>query len=75
LAGDFGPMFTYLIHPSSFRLHPSAQGIAPQLRMHGVSIMFLRTDEKRFIEIISTEPPIPEEPHVSVGGIESCPTS
>jgi len=29
LADDFGPMFTYLIHPSSFRLHPSAQGIAP----------------------------------------------
>jgi len=41
--------------------------------MHGVSIMFLKTPEKRFIEIISTKPPIPEEPHVSVGGIESCP--
>jgi len=41
--------------------------------MHGVSIAFLRTDEKRFIEIISTKSPIPEESHVSVGGIESCP--
>jgi len=40
--------------------------------MHGVSIMFLRTPEKRFIEIISTKPPIPEESHVSVSGIESC---
>jgi len=47
--------------------------IAPQMGMHGVSIAFLRTDEKRFIEIISTKPPIPEEPHVSVGDIESCP--
>jgi len=34
--------------------------------------MFLRTREKLFIEIISTKPPIPEEPHVSVSGIESC---
>jgi len=41
--------------------------------MHGVSIIFIRTCEKRFIEIISTKPPIPEEPHVSVGEIESCP--
>jgi len=41
--------------------------------MHGVSIMFLKTPEKRFIEIISTKPPIPEEPDGSVGGIESCP--
>jgi len=40
--------------------------------VHGVSITFLRTDEKRFIEIISTKPPTPEEPHVSVGGIERC---
>jgi len=47
--------------------------IAPQMRMHGVSISFLKTREKRFIEIISTKPPIPEEPHVSVGDIESCP--
>ncbi|MFI5457928.1 MAG: hypothetical protein ACHRXM_21015, partial [Isosphaerales bacterium] len=47
--------------------------IAPQMGMHGVSIMFLKTREKRFIEIISTKPPIPEEPHVSVGEIESCP--
>jgi len=46
--------------------------IAPQMRMHGVSIMFLKTPEKRFIEIISTKPLIPEEPHVSVGGIERC---
>jgi len=42
------------------------------MRMHGVSITFLRTREKRFIEIISTKPPIPEEPHVNVSGIESC---
>jgi hypothetical protein len=41
--------------------------------MHGVSIMFLKTPEKRFIEIVSTKPPIPEEPHASVAGIESCP--
>jgi len=41
--------------------------------MHGVCIMFLKTREKRFIEIVSTKPPIPEEPHVSVAGIESCP--
>jgi len=41
--------------------------------MHGVSIVFLKTREKRFIEIMSTKPPIPEEsPHVSVSGIESC---
>jgi len=46
--------------------------IAPQMRMHGVSIMFLKTREKRFIEIISTKPPIPEEPHVSMGGVERC---
>jgi len=40
--------------------------------MHGVSIMFLRTDEKRFIEIMSTKPPIPEESQqVSGGGIDS----
>jgi len=45
--------------------------IAPQMRMLGVSIMFLRTPEKRFIEIISTKPPRPEEPHVSVNGVES----
>jgi len=43
------------------------------MRMHGVSITLLRTPEKRFIQIISTKPPIPEEPHVSVGEIESCP--
>jgi len=48
-----------LTHPSSFRLHPSAQGIAPQMAMRGVSVMFLKTREKRFIEIISTKPPIP----------------
>jgi len=42
------------------------------MRMRGVSITFLRTDEKRFVEIISTKPPIPEVPHVSVSGIESC---
>jgi len=42
------------------------------LRLHGVSISFLRTPEKRFIEIMSTKPPIPEESHLSVGGIESC---
>jgi hypothetical protein len=47
--------------------------IAPQMRMLGVSIFFLRTPDKRFIQIISTKPPIPEEPHVSVGDIESCP--
>jgi len=47
--------------------------IAPQIRIHGVSIIFRRTGEKRFIEIISTKPPITEEsPHVSVSGIESC---
>jgi len=40
--------------------------------MHGVSIMFLKTREKRFIEIISTKPPIPEKPHVSMGGVERC---
>jgi len=41
--------------------------------MHGVSITFNRTREKRFIEIMSTKPPIPEDsPHVSVSGIESC---
>jgi len=40
--------------------------------MHGVSMMFLKTPEKRFIEIISTKPPIPEKPHVSVGGVERC---
>jgi len=41
--------------------------------MHGVSIIFLKTREKRFIEIMSTKPPIPEEsPHVSVNGIKSC---
>jgi len=45
--------------------------IAPQIGMHGVSMMCLKTREKRFIEIISTKPPIPEEPHVSVSGIES----
>jgi len=39
--------------------------------MHGISIMFLRTDEKRLIEIISTKPPILEEPHVSVCDVES----
>jgi len=43
------------------------------MRMHGVSIIFLKTPEKRFIEIISTKPPIPEESHISVGDIESCP--
>jgi len=60
--------------PDSFFILPpsSLQGIAPQIRMHGVSIMFLRTDEKRFIEIISTKRSIPEESHVSVSGIESC---
>jgi len=47
--------------------------IAPQLGMRGVSITFLKTREKRFIEIMSTKPPIPEEPQVSVGEIESCP--
>jgi len=31
--------------------------IAPQMCMRGVSITFLRTREKRFIEIISTKPP------------------
>ncbi len=41
------------------------------MRLHGVSIMFLRTDVKRFIQIISTKPRIPEESHVSVNGIES----
>jgi len=46
--------------------------IAPQMRMHGVSITFLRTPEKRFIQIISTKPPIPEESHVGVGAIEGC---
>jgi len=40
--------------------------------MQGVSITFLRTPEKRFIEIISTKPPIPEESHVSVSSMESC---
>jgi len=44
--------------------------IAPQMRMHGVSIMLLKIREKRFIEVISTKPPIPEEPHVSVGGMK-----
>jgi len=39
---------------------------------HGVSVAFLRTPEKRFIQIISTKPPIPEEPDVTVGGIERC---
>jgi hypothetical protein len=69
---DFAPMFTCLIHPSSIRLHP-LQGIAPQMRTHGVSMTFNRTGEKRFIEILSTKAPIPEEsPHVSVGDIESC---
>jgi len=42
------------------------------MRKHGVSITFNRTDEKRFIEIISTIPPIPEGSHVNVSGIESC---
>jgi len=47
--------------------------IAPQLGMRGVSITFLKTREKRFIEIMSTKPPIPEEsPHVSASGIERC---
>jgi len=47
--------------------------IAPQLRMHGVSITFVKTREKRFIEIMSTKPPITDESaHVSVSGIESC---
>jgi len=40
--------------------------------MHGVSITFLRTPEKRFIQIISTKPPIPEESHVRVGATEGC---
>jgi len=40
--------------------------------MHGVSIMFFKTREKRFFEMISTKPQIPEEHHVSVGGIERC---
>jgi len=42
------------------------------MRMHGVSIIFLKTREKRLIEIISTKPPLPEESHLSVSGIESC---
>jgi hypothetical protein len=47
--------------------------IAPQMRIHGVSIIFHRTGEKRFISITSTKPLITEEvPHVSVSGIESC---
>ena len=58
---------------SPLALSRELRRIAPQMRLHGVSIMFLRTDVKRFIQIISTKPPIPEEPHVSVGGIESCP--
>jgi len=41
------------------------------MRLHGVSIMFLKTREKRFIEIISTKRPIPEEPHVSVDSVAS----
>jgi len=49
-------MFTCLIHPSSFRLHPY-KGITPQIRIHGVSIIFHRTGEKRFISITSTKPP------------------
>ena len=57
--------------PRSLATH--LRRIAPPMRMHGVSMTFLRTREKRFIEIISTKPPIPEEsPHVSVSGIESC---
>jgi len=41
--------------------------------MHGVSIIFHRTGEKRFISITSTKPPITDEsPHVSVNGVESC---
>ena len=57
---------------SPLALSRELRRIAPQMRMHGVSITFLRTPEKRFIEIISTKPPIPEESHVSVSGIESC---
>jgi len=57
--------------PRSLATH--LRRIAPQMRMHGVSITFLRTSEKRFIEIMSTKPPIPEEsPHVSASGIERC---
>jgi len=40
--------------------------------MHGVSITLLRAPEKRFIEIICTKRPIPEESDLSVSGIESC---
>ena len=60
---------------SSFILPPSPflQGIAPQIRIHGVSIIVHRTGDIRFIAITSTKPPITgESPHVSVSDIESC---
>jgi len=57
---------------SPLALSRELRRIAPQMRMHGVAILFHRTGEKQFIEIISTKPPIPEEPHVSVSEIESC---
>jgi len=46
--------------------------IAPQMRMHDVSIVFHRTRDKRFISITSTKPPITEaSPYLSGSGIES----
>jgi len=58
---------------SANALSKELRRIAPQMRMHGVSIIFLRTPDKRFIEITSTKPHVPEESHVSAAGIESCP--
>jgi len=56
---------------SALALSRELRRIAPQTRVYGVSIMFLKTREKRFIQIISTKPPILEEQHVNLDGIES----
>jgi hypothetical protein len=44
---------------SSFILPPSSlQGMTPKVRIHGVSVIFHRTGEKRLASITSTLPPI-----------------
>jgi len=58
---------------SPLALSKELRRIAPQLRFHGISIIFLRTSERRFITIEQTNRPITAaSPHVSVSEIESC---
>jgi hypothetical protein len=57
---------------SPLSLSREVRRIAPQLRVHGLSIVFGRNRDSRIITITCTTPPTREASHVSAGETESC---